>query len=310
MSDIDALRAVDLNLLVSLDTLSRASSVTEAAKMMGVTQSAMSHQLKRLRELLDDPLFVTSLRPMQPTPRLLQVVSGLRPLLEGLAELTSPTQEFDPATSQRVFSLATTDLTEFIFGARAARLFAATAPHTRMCFVRRMTRLKSDLAEGRVDVAVLPAGVPGVEALSGAVRRRLLGSDDFTVVMRPDHPASSQRLTLKRYLAEEHLLVSPSGGRHGLVDGALQRMGHSRRVALQVSHFSSAPLVVAQSTLLATLPTQVANEAARHIDLVCVRPPVRLPKISAYAFWHERVDKEPGHRWFREQIFKLSDAEA
>lgn len=306
MSDIDALRRLDLNLLVSLDVLARASSVTEAAKRMGVTQSAMSHQLKRLRELLADPLFITTVRPMQPTPRLTRVVDSLRPLLEGMVELTSPPQAFDAAKTERVFSIATTDLAEFVLGARAARLFTREAPHSRLCFVQRLTHLKRDLEEGRVDLAVLPAGVPGVEALTGAVRKRRLGSDGFCVLMRPGHPAASRRLTLNRYLAEEHLLVSPSGGLDGLVEAALSRMGRSRHVALQVSHFSSAPVVVAQSDLLATVPTQLAEAAATHIDLVRATPPLSLPQIDAYAFWHERVHDDPGHRWFRERVFGLS----
>lgn len=308
MNEIAALKNLDLNLLVSLHELSRSTSVTDAARRMGVTQSAMSHQLKRLREIFDDELFITTLRPMQPTSRASELTEPLREVLSGAAKLTRSVQPFDPTTSERRFVIASTDLSEFSMGAAARRACAASAPGVRLSFVRRPADLKQALEEGRIDVAVLPAGVPGIRELAGSYRKRLIGSDGFRVVMRPDHPAARQKLTLSRYLKLDHLLVSPSGAPGGLVDRVLQPLGKTRRVAMQVSHFVSAPFIAAATDLVLTCPAQMADEAMRHIELARFRPPLTLPKVDAYAIWHERFHEEPEHQWFRRLLFQVGSA--
>lgn len=308
MNEIDSLQNLDLNLLVSLHELFQSTSVTDAAKRMGVTQSAMSHQLKRLREEFTDPLFVTTLRPMQPTPRASELEGPVRKVLESVAELTRSIEPFDASASERRFVIATSDITEVSMAARLRRALRSVAPKVRLCFVRRPNDLKAALEEGRVDFVVLPTGVPGIDDLAGPFRRRYVGGDGFRVVMRRGHPAASKTLTLHRYLKLDHLLVSPSGAPGGLVDGVLRSMGKSRHVALQLSHFVSAPFVVAESDLLLTCPTQFAEESTKYIDLVCVKPPIPLPTIDAHIYWHERFHTQPAHRWFRDFLFDTNQS--
>lgn len=304
MNEIDSLKRLDLNLLVSLHELFHSNSVTDASKRMGVTQSAMSHQLKRLREIFADPLFVTTVRPMQPTPRASELRGLLGEVLKHVAEMTRSITPFDPNASERRFVVATSDITEVSMASKLRRAIRPIAPKVRLSFVRRPADLKDSLEDGRVDFAVLPTGVPGIEDLAGPFRRRRVGVDGFRVLMRREHPAAARNLTLRRYLSLEHLLVSPSGAPGGLVDGVLRAMGKSRRVALQLSHFVSAPFVVAETDLLLTCPAQFAEESTNYINLIAVKPPLPLPKVDAHVYWHERFHEEPGHRWFRELVFK------
>lgn len=300
--DLDATR-LDLNLLAALDVLLRERNVTRAAARLGLTQSAMSHKLKRLREELGDPLFVTGPGGLVPTARAESLEEPLRHALRDLAAAVRATEPFDPRAAERDLRVACVDAIEITLLPNILRRLASEAPGLRVSIRRRGPRSIDELASGDLDLVVAPGGVPGVgyDELPG-IQRRLVSTDDFVCVVREDHPSVGRRLTLKKFLALDHLLVTPGGTRVGVVDQVLARDGRTRRVAVTVPSFVSAPLLVSQTDLVLTCPTSVGLAAAKIVPLRVFPPPLPLPAIPTFLFWHVRVQHDPAHRWVREFV--------
>ncbi|HJL24582.1 MAG TPA: LysR family transcriptional regulator [Polyangiaceae bacterium LLY-WYZ-15_(1-7)] len=296
---------LDLNLLAALDLLLQERSVTRAARRLGVTQSAMSHKLRRLREQLGDPLLVPQGRQLVPTARAEALEAPLRVALRDLVAAVRHGARFDPATTERTFVLACSDLMELALLPHAMEQLAELAPGVRLVVRRRTPRLADELAAGDVDLYVGPGGrtVPGLdlEARAGLVQRTL-GEEGFRVLAAADHPGVGQRLTRKRFVQLPHLLVSPGGGDRGVVDLALAKLELTRRVALRIPHFVAAPFIVARTELLFTCPERFARAAAELAPLRSWKPPVPLPATRIIAVWHERFRADPAHRWLRERF--------
>lgn len=308
-SDVHAaLSSLDLNLLVTLDALLEIRNVTETAERFGVTQSAMSHRLARLRELFDDPLLVSAGDELVLTSKAQALQTPLRHALEGLRHAVVPSNEFDPETSNRAFVLASADLAEVSLLPVLLQHLAAVAPSVRVRMAGRRLVHGEALALGRVDLAIAPreGTVPGVglEDTRG-IRQRRLFDEGFSVLVRRDHPRVRSRLTLERFVSEKHVLVAPQGGRTGLVDAVLAKEGRERHIAVQVASFLSAPFLVADTDYLLTCPTMLAERTCGPLGLRALKPPITLPRTPLHAYWHERAHHDPGHRWFREELFAL-----
>lgn len=293
----DALAALDLNLVRALDVLLAERHVTKAAARLGVTQSAASHALARLRDELGDPLLV---RGAGGALSLTERAERLAPVVRAaLAQLAAAWREpvFEAATSRRTFTLGAGDFAELVLLPPLVRRIAAVAPGVNL-FLRALTDGNPELAAGKLDAYLAPAREP-----SAGLYQRHLFDESFVVMMREGHPAASSKLTLERFCALDHLLVAPRGTPGGYVDEALARLGRSRRVALSVPHFLIAPHVVASTDLVMTVAWRIAEAFRKSHRLVVRAPPLALPTFPMHLVWHERTHAEPAHRWLREQVF-------
>jgi DNA-binding transcriptional LysR family regulator len=306
------LHTVDLNLLVAFEALVGEASVTKAAARMGVTQSAMSHTLARLRALFDDGLLVRSGAGMVLTPRAEALVG---PVAHGLAQLRralSGSASFDPGTSERRFRVAGPDLFELLFLPRLLHQLGCRAPGVGLDVLARMgPDVLSALEHGNLDFAVdarmldpMAEEEPGTP--SGLMRRSLL-RDGWRCFVRADHPALTKRgtISMTQFLRYPHAVVSPGRAGPGVVDVALARQGHERRVGLRVSHFYSAPVAIASTDLILTAPAALSGLLG-HLDLAAIRPPIDLPEHSVDLLWHARMHDDPGHRWLRAQLVEIA----
>lgn len=293
------LLTLDLNLLVALAILLEEGSVTGAARRLGITQSAVSHKLKRLREQLDDPLLVPGTRGLVPTERALALAQPLRDALEQLAATVAGDQPFDPATASHEFVLSGADLFEFVGLPQVLEFVAAEAPKLSLIVISRQLDVFDRMERGEIHVAFGPRFPE-----RAGLRQLKLFDEPFVVIGRAEHPLLRRKLSLDAYLRAEHLLISPQGRPGGFVDDALARLGKSRRVAVQVGHFATAPFLVARSDLLLTAPVSLAREAAKHLALRQRPVPLELPPAPALMAWHERFDREPAHRWFRTALHR------
>ncbi len=311
----EALARIDLNLVVAFDALARERSVTLAAQRVGVTQSAMSHTLSRLRVLFSDPLFVRSAGGMALTPRAELLITPLRSALVAMAHAFSLPSVFDPRTTRRAFSLATPDLFDLLVIPPLLARFATTAPGVDLMVTSADPRhLALQLETGEVDVGIVPrmtggagaAGGPEIDRV-GIVRRTLL-KDHFVCLLRGDHPVLRTKdgrrgiLSLQTFAALSHVLVSPRGTGRGVVDEALDAQGLARRVALRVPSFFTALGIVAQSDLVMTGPAALAQVLPEPGRVVALGAPLRLPSHTVELLWHERFSKDPGHVWLREAL--------
>jgi DNA-binding transcriptional LysR family regulator len=296
----DSLGGLDLNLLLALDALLAERHVTRAAARLGLTQSAASHALARLRTALGDPLLVRGGRgAMVPTPRAEALAGPLGQALAALAAAVHGPPAFEPATARRTFRVASGDYGELVLLPPLAARLATAAPGIDLWFHQAPNDLGAALAAGTIDVVFAP--VRGRAWPAGCFEKKLF-RETFTCVVRKRHPIAGQRLTLARYCALSHLLVAPRGTPGSIVDDALAAGDRARRIAVAVPHFLVVPHVVAATDLVATLATRVVDAIAPLHELVRLPPPVELPGFDMAMVWHERAHHDPPQRWLREQV--------
>lgn len=303
MSDMNGvnLAGVDLNLLVAFEALMAERSVTRAAERMGLTQSAMSNTLARVRALLGDPVLVRSGGGMQPTDRALELALPVAAALREVRRALSPRPRFVAAQSRQRFRLITADLNELLFLPALVRRLGREAPGVDL----EVTHVESgfpaeELRSGRSDVALGTFQVP-----EGFLARTLF-EEEFVCIVRRDHPRVRSRLGLKQFTELGHVLVSPFGGRAGLVDQALAGHERHRRVAVQTRHFLISPLLVATSDLVATVPRRLAEHFAKLLPLRVLRPPVAIAGFATKMVWHARTADEPAQQWLRKLLVEIA----
>jgi DNA-binding transcriptional LysR family regulator len=298
-----ALSALDLNLLVVLQALLAERNVTRAARRVGLSQSAASHALGRLRQVLGDPLLVRSGRRLDLTPRAVALVPALERGLAELASAVSGEPLFDPRTARRSFTVAMADHGQAVLLAPVLARLRRQAPGFDLAVVGFPSSLEL-MDAGTVDLAVL-ASLP---LPSGFTSRRLY-SDGFVCIVRRGHPTvTGPRLSLRQYLALDHLVVAPAGSPGSMVDDQLERRGLARRIAVRVSSFLAAPVVVTQTDLVSTGPDRLLRPLAARFPIRVLAPPFRLPRFDLHLVWHTRRDHDPAHRLLRD-VFVAASAE-
>ena len=294
------LRTFDLNLLVTFDVLLRELNVTRAAEQMFITQSAMSHSLHRLRQQLDDPLLVKTPTGMKPTERALALIGPVRALLAEMEQLIQPPMEFDPAISERRFVLAATDYMELLLLPDLFTQIEQMAPGINIHVKRTETSFPlAQLENGSLDVVLGFESVLNPPADLNSMR---LFNDQMACVVRQDHPLMREAPTLDEYLSMSHMLISRTGSNVGLIDQKLGEMGLERRIKLIVPHFLSAPMIVAETDMVLSLPYRIAEQFKKIAALNIFPVPIHLPSYDLVMIWHLLRDKDPAHCWLRDRI--------
>lgn len=290
------LEDINLNLLVSLDALLEERNVTRAARRMGVTQSAMSHTLRRLRDLFEDELLVSGRDGMVLTPRAQRLAAPLHEELMELERVVRDEARFDPRTAERTFYLATSDYIAMVLVPAMLELLGDQAPGIDLVF----RPMKFDRVSWQLETGELSMSVGVNLDLRAGIKRRKLFDDHFACLVRKDHPTIRGELTFERYLETPHALISPTSEGQGIVDRVLAEQGRARRVSLRVPFFAAAPFFIAQSDLILTAPRRLACMLASRFDLQLLCAPVELPHFDVFTAWHERFDGSPAHQWLRE----------
>jgi DNA-binding transcriptional LysR family regulator len=301
MNDVH-LGTFDLNLLLALDALLTERSVTRAAAHIGITQSAASHALARLRKLTGDALLVRGRDGMVPTLRAEAMGAPLRRALEDIRGTLSPPRAFDPKTARLRVFIGTSDYAELVLLPGVMARLGREAPGVELRVVALRDEPGADLASGKLDVVLMPP-LPSEEGPS--IRRRQILEERFVCVARREHPlAKKKALTLSRFAAASHALISPWGMEGGFVDDALARLGLKRRVTVALPHAMVAPHIIAASDLLLTMAERVARVLAPPLDLVVIEPPpeLLLTGFTISMLWHERTHSDPARRWLRDVI--------
>lgn len=295
---------IDLNLLETLSVVLDEGSVSAAAARLGVTQSAVSHSLARLRAVFADPLVVRTRAGMEPTALAAELRAPLAAVIAGARRLVRARTRFDPATSDRTFTLCAPDSAELVILPTLCRRLATDAPRADLV-VRPVGREHplAALERGEVDLSIgmLPRPPAGLRA-------QKLYRERFVCMVRRDHPAVGRKLSLEDYARLSHILVAPRGSTRGMVDPILERAGHRRRVAVIVPQFLIAPMLVAQTDLVLTIGVSVARPLAELLPVRLVRPPIEIDGYDTYQIWHDRQHADPGHVWFRQLVAKVARA--
>jgi DNA-binding transcriptional LysR family regulator len=304
MDNADALERADLNLLRLLEALFATRNVTRAGDRVDLSQPAASRALARLRVMFGDPLFVRGQVGLVPTRRAEALRVPLQRVLADMrAILASPV--FDPATASGAVRLVMPDIDATTLVPQLLARFARDAPGLDITLPVRRTDPLAALAADEVDLAL------GVFAAAPAgFHRQRLYTDTMVCLLRRGHPALARGLTLERFAALTHVLVTITGEGGGAVDAALAKRGMTRRIGLRVPSFLAAPLVVARSDLVVTLPRRLAHELVSVAPLVEVEPPLAIPSIDVSQFWHARQHADARHAWLRRTVAAVARSAA
>ena len=289
---------LDLNLLRVFVVVHREGSLSRAGETLALTQSAVSHAVARLRQHLDDPLFVREGARMVPTPLAQRVASSIADALASVERALAGGRAFDPSVDMVQLTLAIPDEIEPAVLPPLRALLTMTAPGVVLAGVRfDLDRLRADLASRAIDVAVgvLHPGDPDV-------RREHLIDDEFCVVSRKRH----RRLDRDAYLAHGHVAVSVRRDTPSIEEDLLAQASAHRRVVVRCQRYETALRIVAESDLLLTAPRHFAMPLAPTLGLHVLRPPVPLPAAQLNLYWHQRSDDDPANQWIRAQLRRLS----
>lgn len=289
----------DLNLLITLNVLLDECNVARAAKRLGLSPSAMSRALARLRETMADPLLVRAGRGLVPTPRALELREEVARLAHSITAVLRPAQPADMKQVERTFTLRTSDGFVENFGPQLVEQLAREAPGIRLRFLQKTSKDSLALRNGTVD---LETGVVGSET-GPEVRTRTLFHDRFIGVVHQGHPLTLGSITAARYAAARHVLVSRRGVDKGLVDEELKSLGLQRQIVTTVDGFAAA-LALSRATDLVSAVPERHTENLRN-GLFSFELPFPVPGVKVSMLWHPRMDGDEVHRWLREQILTL-----
>lgn len=299
-------RTFDLNLLRVFDQVMAERNLTRAARNLAMTQPAVSNALNRLREAVGDKLFSRSGYGVEPTPRAVALWPAVSEALRQLEGALAPGQ-FVAAEASNTFVLTMADATAAALVPGLVEIIERDAPGISVRVVPLTTRdPRRILDEGAVDLAIgfFPAVLADLTAQSQAGNTPAFGHErlyggEYVCVMRRDHPLAEGPLTLARFCAAHHLLVSFSGRPYGFIDEALAARGEKRRVVLTVNQFFTAGQVVRTSDLLTVLPRHFMKVTGMGPELVARDLPFDVQRVHVESLWHHRQAQRSDHAWLR-----------
>lgn len=296
----DLLRRVDLNLLPVLAVLLETRSVTESARRLGLTQSATSRALGRLRDVLDDELLVRHGQRMMVTPRAESLQGPVRRVLADTRRLFEAPAPFDPAAAHHTVRIAGAD---YVYQVLLPPLVAAIRAEAPGVDVQVLPRVLD--AFGRIDDDLDGVVFVDGELTDPELVRTPLFTDTFVTLLRTGHPALD-RLDPVTYAALDHVLVAPGGKPGGLMDRVLAEHDLERRVAVQLPSFGAAVALVERTDLVVTLPERLARLVARGRSVTLLPTPLEAPGFRLVLYWPGHRRAEPAHRWLRRRFVDVS----
>jgi DNA-binding transcriptional LysR family regulator len=285
-----------LALLETFVALIDQGSVTGAASALGLTQSAVSKQLVKLRETYGDPLFVRTSQGMLPTARAQVMVPKVQGLLEELDALKT-SDRFSPSEMKGDITIVTTDEIRTELSPPLLRTLAKANPQVRL----NIRGLAADYAATALELGQADLVLSVDWHAPQSLRQRPLFDDQFVCLLDRLHPAAEAGFTLQSYAQARHALVAPLGMHRGYVDEVLARRRLKRHVAFSLPDFVGLTGALSGSDLVATVPQRVAHRVVSTSSgqLVTTDVPISLAPIRYYAFWHERFHASPRNQWLR-----------
>ena len=295
------IKDVDLNLLAVFNQLLVERRVSKVAENLGLTQPAISNALARLRKLLGDELFLRTPGGMEPTPFADQLAEPVAYALGMIHSALNQRSTFDPAVSERVFTIGMTDIGEIYFLPSLMERLAAAAPRLSLSTVRNTAvNLRDEMSAGHVDLAIglLPQ-------LKGGFYQRRLFKQRYVCMFRKAHRLDKRKISLQEFSAAEHVVVVSAGTGHGKVDELLERSGIERKVRLTVPHFVAIGHILHSTNMVATVPERLAQRMVEPFGLSYVSHPAALPEVAINVFWHAKLHKDPANQWLRGLLFEM-----
>jgi len=293
------IRRVDLGLLATLQALVEERSITRAADRMALSQPAMSRAFDRLQAMFGDELLVRTRQGYEPTQRAMRLYAELDELLPRLDALVRGDQ-FKPATATDNFRIVATDFAASVLFPALMKHLTEVAPQVSLEILPWDDSIFRRLETNALDLALWVNSAPK------EFRTQVLFEDRFMCLVRKGHPVGRKPLTLDRYLAHPHAVVSLTQHRQGVIDKAVEDLGHARRVQLITPYFASAAWAIEHSDMILTVPKLMAVRLARISQTRMLETPLELAGYRYIQVWHPRRDSDPAHLWLRRSIASVS----
>jgi DNA-binding transcriptional LysR family regulator len=296
-------KRLDLNLLVTLETLLVERNVTKAAARLHLSQPAVSTQLSRLRHEFDDLLLIPAQRGMTPTAKAMELLDPLRQALDQVRATVASHRNFDPAKAKLTFAIACTDYLQAAVVKPLVAELRTRAPGVRVALRNLdMPQLETQMARGDVDLALMTP-----QAAPPGLRARHLFDERYVLIGRRKHPRLRDGITIAEFAKLEQVIVSLDGGGFVTpVDSALAALGHRRHVVLSAASFLFVPEIVTHSDFVALVPERLVRDRANKLKVMDCPFPVE--GFAVGMVWHERSHGHSGQRWIREAIVSVINA--
>lgn len=290
-------KRIDLNLLLALEALLAEQNVTRAAKRLNLSQPALSAQLARLRDVFADPLLIPTSRGVLPTALALDLQEPLRQSLDQMRALVSRRRAFDSSTAQITFTIAASDYMQVAVLLPFLLRINADAPGIKiMVRLLDLRGVRQELERGEIDIAF----VQSTETAGADLRGQSVLTERYVGVARKS-ALGGQPMTLERFIAARHIIVSPRAeGFQGPTDAALAAAGLTREVAFAVSSFVFLVEAVSRSDLIALAPARLIAQFERSVEIF--EPPLAVPGFEVAMLWHDRTHAHPARAWLRDQL--------
>lgn len=296
------LRRLDLTVLLVFVNLMRLRKASDVADHMGLTQSSISHSIRRLRDAFNDPLFLRTPKGMEPTAVAMGLEPKIRAVVETLSQAISTPIVFDPASSTETLRIGAFDNEMTTLIPCFLQMVRSDAPGMRVSILPLGRRLALDaLEQDDIDLALGFAW-----NLPRSIKQTKLYEERYSVVLRMGNPLAEQQMTIEVYTSAEHLVVSPRGDHTGIVDEELEKLGAARQVTMAVPQFLPALAIVATTDLIATLPSRLVASQSERYKLVAFSPPVDIRPFMVTAMHHERNSNSPMHQWAITELSKIA----
>ncbi|WP_194726446.1 LysR family transcriptional regulator [Noviherbaspirillum malthae] len=291
----------DFNLLRVFDAVMKEGSLTIAGTRLGLSQSAMSHAVNRLRQTFNDPLFVRTTRGMKPTPFAQKLAGPVAEAIHAVRNTLELDMPFDPASSDRVFNLLMTDIAELIFLPRLIPYLKEVAPRVQIISTQmERSRYRDALEQGSADLAI--GQIPQTHK---DFYQQYLFDEPLVCLTRKDHPAIGDKITMEQLMSTEQVAVSTPALVEAVVSKALGKRAVRRRIVLQTPHYAVVPTILAKTDMVAIVPVHVAITFARLAEFKTLPLPFKVPAIKVTQFWHQRSHHDHGHIWLRSVLADL-----
>jgi DNA-binding transcriptional LysR family regulator len=286
---------IDLNLLVVFHEMFQSRNVSAVARRVGLSQPTVSNALSRLRKTCGDELFVRTAQGMQPTPYAQRIAEPIAHALASVTQALNQEERFDPASSQRRFVIAMTDVGEIHFMPALVELCQRIAPQVGISSVRASAvDWQQEMETGQIDLAIGAFA----DVAQSLYHRRLFSQNHVTLFKR-GHRFGAGKVDLKEFLTARHLMVTSRESPYDQINARLEKAGIARSVNFRVPHFTAVPYIVGTSDLVATVPAKLAQQACGPFGLDFITPPLRLPALHTNILWHRRYHQDGGNQWLR-----------
>lgn len=292
------IRRLDLTVLLIFLALMRTRKASDVAGELGLTNSSISHTLRRLREVFEDELFLRRPHGLEPTAFAVQIEPSIRAAVDAVQSALSGPTVFNPARAEITLRVSASDREIATLLPRAMANMRQDAPGIRLS-VRSLSRSDSlrALADGTLDLAL------GYFANVGEdFDARIIRNEGYLVAARKAHAIFDATLTPEAYAAEAHILVSSDGSMRGIVDTTLEQQGLKRQVCLTIPSFLPALSVLAKSDFIGTLPANLVRHHASYFGLEYCEPPIKIRPFDISILSHKRHSKSAVHGWVIERL--------